>query len=198
MDAIITPNKWEDIHRKNDWGRWPEISLVKFMSRYPKKERGDIHVLEVGCGAGNNMWMLAREGFVAYGIDSSSVATHKAREWLVAEGYGRESLRVWADSVLDMPYEADTFDCVVDASCLYCVSYQEIDAALWQIRRVLKDGGAFYSRTFREYPPNDRGIKARVMDEDGIRETYGRHFTVDAIVPYRAGGVKEWVILCRK
>ncbi len=53
--------------------------LVRFVSRCePIEVRGLRKFLDLGCGAGANLWMLAREGFDAYGIDSSPTALNLA------------------------------------------------------------------------------------------------------------------------
>ena len=38
------------------------------------EERKNINMLEVGCGSGANLWMLAKEGFNAFGLDESKEA----------------------------------------------------------------------------------------------------------------------------
>lgn len=57
---------------------YPNESLIQFIAgRYfalPMTERRRIRILEVGCGSGTNLWMLAKEGFEVYGLDSSAVA----------------------------------------------------------------------------------------------------------------------------
>ena len=44
---------------------YPYDSVVSFIFRsYPRqKPRHQVHVLEIGCGAGNNLWFISREGF---------------------------------------------------------------------------------------------------------------------------------------
>ena len=49
-------------------------------------DRGKINVLEVGCGAGNNIWFFAREGFATHGIEGSATALAYAGDRLTAEG----------------------------------------------------------------------------------------------------------------
>ena len=56
---------------KNDGFRtqrmYPNEEMCRFMGRRyfstERSERANISILEVGCGSGANLWMLAREGF---------------------------------------------------------------------------------------------------------------------------------------
>ena len=55
--------------------RWPNEEFCRFMGRnfFSKDalERKSINILEVGCGTGANLRLLAEEGFAAYGIELS-------------------------------------------------------------------------------------------------------------------------------
>lgn len=57
---------------------YPNEALIQFVaSRFfclEHSERRAIRILEVGCGSGADLWMLAKEGFDVYGLDSSQVA----------------------------------------------------------------------------------------------------------------------------
>lgn len=42
---------WEEIHAKNEWGKYPSESVVRFVARnYYKKDREKIRILDFGCG----------------------------------------------------------------------------------------------------------------------------------------------------
>lgn len=49
--------------------------FLRFMggnfSGVEKAKRRDIRILDVGCGSGANLWMIAHEGYEAYGLDLS-------------------------------------------------------------------------------------------------------------------------------
>src|ERR1700722_13214770 len=67
---------WEQIFANQSWGKYPPEELIRFVARnyYRAANRGDIKILEVGCGAGACIWYMAREGFCATGIDGSPSA----------------------------------------------------------------------------------------------------------------------------
>lgn len=120
--------------------RYPFDQVVSFMFRHGKP--GD-RVLEIGCGAGNNVWFLAREGFVAAGIDISPSAIAAAEARLAADGLEAD-LRV--GDFHQLPWPDDDFDFVVDRSALVCSNEQK--RALVEIARVLRPHGRFLSMEF--------------------------------------------------
>jgi ubiquinone/menaquinone biosynthesis C-methylase UbiE len=102
-------------------------------------------VLEVGCGTGS-LWEKHPEL-----IDTVSelVLTDISAGMIdiVRKSYaGRENIRIQAADVLDMPFEDNSFDIVIANSMLYHVN--DVDAALVNINRVLRDGGVFHATTF--------------------------------------------------
>ena len=75
---------WDKIFKDNEWGKYPCEELIRFISRkfHVSKNRKIIKILEVGCGAGANIWFLSREGFDVYGVDGSKYALKKAQKLL--------------------------------------------------------------------------------------------------------------------
>lgn len=127
--------------------RYPNESLIQFLaSRFfqlPEAERRAIHILEVGCGSGANLWMMAKEGFSTYGVDSSAKALDLARKHL-AEKWG-VTAELREGSFTKLPYDDRSFDVVVDIVSLQHIPLEAGSLALQEVRRVLKPGGAFFS-----------------------------------------------------
>jgi SAM-dependent methyltransferase len=89
------------------------------------------HILDAGCGSGRNMVELAHHGSVT-GIELSDTSVELARERDVGE--------VLAGSVMDMPFDDESFDLAVS---LDVIEHLEDDVgALLELRRVTKQGGA--------------------------------------------------------
>ncbi len=128
---------------------YPNEELLRFLgrewfSRTSRDERAGVRILELGCGSCSNLWMLAREGFSAHGIDFSRHSLE----------LGRQMLRKWgvkADltlgSMTDLPYHNDHFDavCEVFSACALCEA--DFDECLSEVARVLKPGGSFFCYT---------------------------------------------------
>lgn len=119
-------------HRAEDrhwWyrGRRDVIERVIADLKLPARAR----ILDAGCGSGRNMIELARHGTVS-GVELSGPSVDVAR----ARGAGE----VIAGSVLDMPFDSDSFDLSV---CLDVIEHLEDDVgALRELRRVLAPGGS--------------------------------------------------------
>ena len=129
---------------------YPNEELLRFMGRnffgIKMKKRKNIHILEIGCGSCANLWMIAKEGFVAHGLDISEEAInlgHKMLDkWCAGGG---ADLRV--ASMTELPYEKNYFDAVVDVFSSYCLNEKDFSVCLKNVVRVLKPGGRFFSYT---------------------------------------------------
>jgi SAM-dependent methyltransferase len=137
---------WEKIFGSRGWGRYPPEELVRFAARnlFAAPDRKQVKVLEVGCGAGANLWFLAREGFDVYGIDGSESAISKAGGYLAANGF-KAKLIVGDIIYLKELYPGVTFDAVVDVACLQHNEPEAIQVTIGQIHRLLNPGGKIFS-----------------------------------------------------
>ncbi|MGA2121587.1 MAG: methyltransferase domain-containing protein [Methanoregula sp.] len=138
---------WDDIFEKNEWGKYPPEDLIRFVARnyYKAKDRGQVRILEVGCGPGANVWYMAQEGFSAYGIDGSRVAIDRAKQ-----RFAKEHLtgHFTVGDILSLPFEDSFFDAVIDIECIYTNSLADTRKIFSEIIRVLKPNGKFYSKAF--------------------------------------------------
>ena len=110
-------------------------------------DRSAVKILEVGCGAGNNVWFLAREGFSASGVDGSVTAISFARARLESEHLSAD-LRV--GDFRQLEWGEATFDAVVDRGAITHNRRREIIDVLCEVHRVLKPSGLFVSQIFSE------------------------------------------------
>jgi len=108
-------------------------------------ERRSIRILDVGCGAGNTVWFLAREGFSAHGIDGSPTAIDHARKLLAGEGYDAD-FRVGRLDAL--PWPTSSFQAVIDRAAVSHNARSIVERAIEEIARVLDRGGLLYSHMF--------------------------------------------------
>ena len=137
---------WEDVFSTRDWGRYPPEELIRFVARHFFKatDRTRIKILEIGCGAGANIWFLAREGFQTFGIDGSPTAVAKANKYLKGENLPARLL-VGDAARLGALYLPGSFDAVIDVCCLQHNRAEEVRAILNQARIALKPGGRMFS-----------------------------------------------------
>ncbi len=145
MISTTTDPVWEtEIYAQGQHlNRYPFDSVVSFLFRWrPRdKARADVRVLEVGCGAGNNLWCAAREGFAVAGIDGSASAIAHARKRFEAEGLVGD-LR--DGDFTQLPWSDQTADMAIDRCSLTCVGHDRQQAAVAEVWRVLKPGGVFF------------------------------------------------------
>jgi ubiquinone/menaquinone biosynthesis C-methylase UbiE len=126
---------------------YPNESLIQFVAgnyfKMPLADRKNIRILELGCGSGANLWMLSKEGFDSYGIDSSQAGIELAAQHLRVK-WGVEA-DLQKGSFTQLPYSNDFFDAVIDVVSLQHLNLNDSHLALQEVYRVLKQDGAFFS-----------------------------------------------------
>ena len=190
-----TQQFYEDAYHRLGFGAqrsYPNEELLRFFGTYyfslSPDERARLRVLEVGCGSGANLWMIAREGFSAYGIDLSANALKLCgamlKKWQTQAVLKQESMT-------SIGFDDRSFDVIVDVFAAYCVSETDFACFLDEVTRLLRPGGRFFSYTpsknndsFRDTGPS-QFIDASTLD--GIhRETspfYGQFYPFRFIEP---------------
>jgi len=128
--------------------RYPNEELLRFLGvnffDESVKDRSDIKVLEVGCGSCANLWMIARENFDTYGLDLSEEALLLGKKML---DHWQVEANLKQGNFLELPYEDNSFDVVVDVFSMNCVNHDNFLKAIKEVFRVLKKGGVFFSYT---------------------------------------------------
>jgi SAM-dependent methyltransferase len=144
-------NIWEKIHSSRAWGRYPNEELVRFIGRnffkLEKKERKNLKILELGIGQGANAWFLIREDFDVYGIDISGSAIKKFKVRLKEENLLMDDFdeRFKTANIKEVPYNSESFDVIIDIATVWCVSYSDHNLVYNEVKRMLKNGGLFFS-----------------------------------------------------
>jgi len=120
---------------------FPELNLQK----------GDV-VLDAGCGTGRHIRELAGiTGLQTVGIDKNSADLQKAGELLGdIPGVIRENHLFLDADIRVLPFSDGSFDCVICCEVLEHIADHE--AALAELVRVLKPGGAFVLSVPRYLP----------------------------------------------
>lgn len=156
---------WEDTYAQGQQlNKYPYDQVVSFVFRHAPRDRKreEIRILEVGCGAGNNLWFTAKEGFDSYGIDASQSAIAYAQKRFDEEGLACD-LRV-ADFT-DIPFPTDHFDIVIDRGAITETGFSFARKTIREIHRVLKENGLFY---FNPYSKSHISYKTGKKIHDGL------------------------------
>jgi len=175
MSGTETVKSWYD-HSYHQAGlgaqrRYPNEELLRFLGRHyfsmPLSQRAATRILEIGCGSGANLWMMAREGFDVHGIDLSSEAIDLCRQMLKSWD---TAATLHAASMTSCPCPDGSFDAIVDVFSSYCLAEPDFSACLDEVARMLRPGGRFFSyspskasNAFRNPSPS-RHIDASTLD----------------------------------
>jgi O-antigen biosynthesis protein len=126
-------------------------------------------VLDAGCGIGSGTALLAMDAKEAVGVDSSPAAIEDAQR-----EYGeRATFRV--GDIRCLPFEDGEFDVV---ACFEAIAHiAETDAALDELRRVLRPGGTLLisSPNRGAYPPGNP-LHLREVTSDELRTSLSSRF----------------------
>lgn len=107
------------------------------------RDNKSIKILEIGCGSGANLWMLAKEGFDVYGIDNSVTSLKLAKEHL--NNKWNVDADICVGSFDRIPYDDNMFDYVIDIVSMQHIDLKTSKDALKEVYRVLKPKGKFFS-----------------------------------------------------
>lgn len=131
MNATATNvGAWNHLHTlRRHHLNYPAEPVVRFIHNLA--EAGGTKALDVGCGAGRHMRLMADLGIEPYGVDFSDEALQQAGQHGTVERADMAAL----------PYQDGTFDAAVAFGVLYYGTKADTLAALLEIRRVLKDDG---------------------------------------------------------
>jgi len=142
---------WDEIYNGGRMlNRYPYDAVVAFVYRHAPRDkpRGETSIVEVGCGAANNLWFAAREGFRVAGIDGAPAAIEAAIQRFRAEGLSGD-LRV--SDMVALPFESASFDLAIDRGGITCLPISAAQQAIAEIQRTLKPGGKlFFNPASRE------------------------------------------------
>ena len=150
---------------------YPYDMVVTFVMRHfgQYADRSAVRLLEVGCGAGNNLWFAAREGFQVAGIDLSASAIESAQTRLAEDGLAGD---LQVGSFTTLPWPDQHFDAVIDRTAWTHTTNEHLHTAIAEARRVLVPGGKLLSVVFSDADPD---------------RAFGRHLGSNDYIDFRGG-----------
>ncbi len=130
--------KWDELHQQQTFRpKYPNESVVRFLKlHFPDGQSK--RLLDLGCGAGRHVMLLAKEGFQTHGIDISQAGIDYTKRLLSQHGYHANVIK---GSLLQLPYESDYFDGLISCGVLCYFVEHDVQQVVKEIHRVLKPGG---------------------------------------------------------
>lgn len=129
-------------------------------------------ILELGCGTGS-MWIgknsiIEKSKLILSDFSSGMLETTKTN----LSNY--KNIEYQVIDIQDIPYPDKTFDIVIANMMLYHVP--NINKALEEVKRVLKDDGVFYCATYGEHGIID--YLSKLLFSCGIEDKTNKNFTL--------------------
>ena len=209
---------WDKIFKKYKWGKYPDLSLVRFLSKNLNLKNK--RVLELGVGTGANLNFFIEKKLKVFGIDGSKVALKIANKNLKRK---KKFIKLVQGDIIKLPYQNNFFDYIIDCECLYANSLKDTKKILSEVNRVLKKGGYFFSKTFAKNAVGNHFIRKnrkkknlsvhfikkgygtfRISSLSEIKKIYSSNFKILNIeLEIRTTNnmkdfIKEWVVISKK
>ena len=104
-------------------------------------------VLDVGCGAGRNLFYFLRNGYEVFGIDPNPTAIEIVKQLSAVLAPENPQENFVIGNAEDLPYNNSEFDLIICNAVLhFAKDEQHFESMLRSMFRVLKPGGYFFAR----------------------------------------------------
>lgn len=144
---------WNNVYNSNCGGQWePADGMVKLISRYVQRRIGVEKYqvkknidssLDIGCGNGNHILFLEKQGIHCIGIDISDYAVSNAHARLKKEGI-TSPYNITAMDAEYLDYPAESFDLILSDGVLDHINFHKSQKIVEKVFQILKPGGYFF------------------------------------------------------
>ncbi len=151
---------------KNTENKWLIPCMESAFLAESWQSKGLMKFLDLGCGLGRHSVYMAQKGFDVTAADLSGYGLDHLDEWAAKENL---AVKTSLCNMLDLPFEDNSFDCVMAYNVIYHTDTPGVNKALNEIKRVLKPGGelfiTFISKNTHSY---QNAYKYKRIDENTI------------------------------
>jgi SAM-dependent methyltransferase len=153
--------------------------------------------IDLGCGIGENVIYLARQGFDATGADISPRAIAKARRKAQAAGVSPTFL---VGDVTNLTEVEGPFDLVVDNGCLHSLFPAARDRYVSTLLSLTRPGSRLFLRCFIRDPRRRFSLQnnSLVMKPGEVERRFGGEFDMEELEPLPPGLAIDAVYLMRR
>ena len=150
---------------------YPNTELISFIktkfTKYDIKKK--IKALEVGSGTGANLWMLAKEKFISYGLDNSKSAIKICKKNLKER---KLLAKLYHGSMTNLKFKKNFFSLIVDVVSMQNLSFSDHQISWRSIFGCLKPGGYFFSYHLGQSSTSFKKLKKnkkRLIDKSTLK-----------------------------
>lgn len=134
------------------------------------------HVIDAGCGTGENALYLASQGLDVVGVDLAPAAIERARR----KASEREvTARFEIADVLDLSAFAGSFDCGIDSGCFHTFDDERRARYVLSLRGALRPQAGMFVLCFSDRQPGTWG--PRRVTEHELRDAFRDGWRVDEL-----------------
>ncbi len=123
--------------------------------------------IDLGCGVGNEVIYLAKNGFDATGVDFSATAIKMARDKAHSAGVEATFIR---DDLTNLRHVTGTFDLVIDYGALNDLTQNERDQYMNSVLPLTHSGSRYLLMCFE-----------KKLTADEIERRFGEKFNIEAL-----------------
>ena len=137
---------WNDVYSSgNSINEYPFTDFVSFFSNNFSNKEKKLNILEVGCGAGNNLVFLAKKGHNVFGVDGSKeIIDYTIKKF--------SDLNLTGNFIncefTELPYDDNFFDLIINRAAICHTDFFNANIAIKECNRVIKPKHIFYSTFF--------------------------------------------------
>ena len=169
---------WEKFFKTHSGNNYPNEIIVRFVMNYYKNfefnDRKKIKILDLGCGTGANFLFLYENNFSVSAIDKSKNALKKLMLRCKKKRIIIEKKNIKLATFDKIPFKNEEFDMVIDSTSLQHCKKSLIKKSIFEIRRVMKRNGCFFSIFQKNY--QKKGIYYNLMSHIELKKLLKKNF----------------------